>query len=128
MEAKIQKLWSDAKVFEMDASSDKSEPKYMANIPYAYMNGRLHLGHSFTISKTEFAIGFQRLLGKRCLFPFGLHCTGMPIKVCADKLKREIEEFGYPPHFPDDDNDSKMPTEEDSVIDEIIKDKSKGKK
>ncbi|EJW72546.1 HSPC192 family protein [Wuchereria bancrofti] len=52
----------------------------------------------------------------------------MPIKVCADKLKREIEEFGYPPHFPDDDNDSKMPTEEDSVIDEIIKDKSKGKK
>lgn len=31
----------------------RSEPKYMANIPYPYMNGRLHLGHSFTISKTE---------------------------------------------------------------------------
>ncbi|VDK78073.1 unnamed protein product [Onchocerca ochengi] len=126
LEEKIQKLWSDAKVFEMDASSDRSEPKYMANIPYPYMNGRLHLGHSFTISKAEFAIGFQRLMGKRCLFPFGLHCTGMPIKVAADKLKREVEEFGYPPHFPD--NDDKMLAEEDSVIDEIIKDKSKGKK
>ncbi|KAM3723058.1 Leucine--tRNA ligase [Dirofilaria immitis] len=126
IEAKIQKLWSDAKVFEVDASNDKSEPKYMANIPYAYMNGRLHLGHSFTISKAEFAIGFQRLMGKRCLFPFGLHCTGMPIKVCADKLKREVEEFGYPPHFPDDDN--KVSTDTNNVIDEIVRDKSKGKK
>ncbi|OZC06090.1 hypothetical protein X798_06927 [Onchocerca flexuosa] len=104
----------------------RSEPKYMANIPYPYMNGRLHLGHSFTISKAEFAIGFQRLMGKRCLFPFGLHCTGMPIKVAADKLKREVEEFGYPPQFPD--NDDIMSVEEDNVIDEIIKDKSKGKK
>ncbi|VBB28703.1 unnamed protein product [Acanthocheilonema viteae] len=128
MEAKIQKLWSDAKVFEVDASNDKSEPKYMANIPYPYMNGRLHLGHSFTISKCEFAIGFQRLMGKRCLFPFGLHCTGMPIKACADKLKRELEQFGYPPHFLDDDNDYEVLTEENSTIDEIIKDKSKGKK
>ena len=24
---------------------------------------------------------YQRLKGKRCLFPFAFHCTGMPIKV-----------------------------------------------
>lgn len=45
------------------------------------MNGSLHLGHAFTISKIEFAAGYQRMLGKRALFPMGFHVTGMPIKV-----------------------------------------------
>jgi len=29
----------------------------------------------------QFAVGYQRLKGKRCLFPFAFHCTGMPIMV-----------------------------------------------
>ena len=64
------------------------------------MNGRLHLGHSFSLSKADFAAGYQRLRGKRVLFPFGYHCTGMPIKASADKLKKEIELYGCPPQFP----------------------------
>lgn len=58
------------------------------------MNGSLHAGHAFTISKSEFAAGYARMLGKRTLFPLGYHCTGMPIKACADKLVKEIEMFG----------------------------------
>lgn len=69
-------------------------PVYFATYPYPYMNGSLHLGHGFTISKVEFASGFERMLGKRVLFPQGYHCTGMPIKASADKLVREMELFG----------------------------------
>jgi leucyl-tRNA synthetase len=90
------------------------------------MNGRLHLGHTFSLSKCEFSVGYERLKGKKCLFPFGLHCTGMPIKACSDKLKREMEDFGYPPNFPVETDE---PEQEEEKIKEIeIKDKSKSKK
>jgi len=79
----MQKYWYENKIFEANAPKEGEEkpPKFMATFPFPYMNGRLHLGHSFSLSKVEFAIGYERLKGKRTLFPFGFHCTGMPIKV-----------------------------------------------
>lgn len=61
---------------------------------YPYMNGTLHVGHSFSVSKSEFAAGYARMQGKRTLFPMGFHCTGMPVKACADKLVNEMAMFG----------------------------------
>jgi len=72
-------------------------PKFFGTMAYPYMNGTLHLGHAFTMTKVEFATGYERMNGKRALFPLGFHCTGMPIKTCADKLKKELEQFG--PNF-----------------------------
>lgn len=46
----------------------------------------------------------------------------MPIKACADKLKREIELYGYPPQFPE------LETVEEQEEDVTPRDKSKGKK
>ena len=70
-----------SKIHEVFAWMNMILCRYMVTFPYPYMNGQLHLGHTFTISKCEFAVGFQRLKGKKCLFPFGFHVTGMPIKV-----------------------------------------------
>lgn len=89
------------------------------------MNGRLHLGHTFSLSKCEFAVRYNRLKGKQVLFPFGFHCTGMPIKACADKLKREFELFGFPPQFPQEEEED-VKIEDDTDV--VPKDKSKGKK
>uniref|UniRef100_A0AC35F3G1 Leucine--tRNA ligase n=1 Tax=Panagrolaimus sp. PS1159 TaxID=55785 RepID=A0AC35F3G1_9BILA len=86
VEAEIQQKWEAAKVFQQDFKPElKDVPHYTVTFPFPYMNGRLHLGHTFSLSKCEFAAGFQRLNGRRVLFPFGFHCTGMPIKACADK-------------------------------------------
>lgn len=130
MEVDIQKQWKESKIFEVDApiSGDRSGAKYFATFPYPYMNGKLHLGHSYSISKVEFAIAYQRLLGKSCLFPLGFHCTGMPILACADKLKREVEQFGYPPKFPQETVDSTKPLEPINPDDSEFKNKSKSKK
>ena len=69
-------------------------PKHYGIFAYPYMNGTLHAGHSFTVSKVEFTAGFARMQGKRVLFPLGFHCTGMPIKACADKLVDDVRKFG----------------------------------
>eukprot|EP01101_Sappina_pedata_P004002 TRINITY_DN1637_c0_g1_i1.p1 TRINITY_DN1637_c0_g1~~TRINITY_DN1637_c0_g1_i1.p1 ORF type:complete len:1101 (+),score=504.92 TRINITY_DN1637_c0_g1_i1:162-3305(+) len=118
IEKDVQARWAAIKIWESDAPAENDPSsdngKYMATFPYPYMNGRLHLGHCFTITKSEFMIGYQRLLGKKTLFPFGFHCTGMPIKACADRLKREMELYGVPPKFPEPE----APKVEDAPITE----------
>lgn len=126
IEQEVQERWEKQKVYENNAPAQpKKSPdeKFLVTFPYPYMNGRLHLGHTFSLSKAEFAARYNRLKGKRVLFPFGFHCTGMPIKACADKLKREIEMYGCPPQFPAEEAEK---VEEEKDI--IPQDKSKGKK
>lgn len=125
LEKKYQARWQEEHLFETTPPSQddlrglsqeqitEKYPKWFGNFPYPYMNGSLHLGHAFTISKVEFAAGYQRMLGKRVLFPHGFHVTGMPIKVhlhpnyhldcpltscvyqaASDKIVREMELFG----------------------------------
>ncbi len=106
LEKKYQARWQSEKLFEVNAPSPaelaglskeqihEKFPKWFGNFPFPYMNGSLHLGHAFTISKIEFAAGYQRMLGKRVLFPHGFHVTGMPIKASSDKIIREMSLFG----------------------------------
>ncbi|EPS94595.1 hypothetical protein FOMPIDRAFT_1054942 [Fomitopsis schrenkii] len=106
LEKKYQERWKRERLFEVNAPTPEETaglsqteirvkfPKWFGNFPYPYMNGSLHLGHAFSISKIEFSAGYHRLLGARSLFPLGLHCTGMPIKAASDKITREIEMFG----------------------------------
>ena len=96
-----QRLWKENHLFEVDAEENwnskydletKNKKKYLITFPYPYMNGRLHLGHAFSLSKAEFQSRYQRLLGKNVLFPFGFHCTGMPIAAAAKKVAKEFKE------------------------------------
>lgn len=97
IEQRVLKQWEDAKVFESEP--DPSKKKYMVTFPYPYMNGYMHVGHLFTITKVEFASRYHRLKGENVVFPFGLHCTGMPIQSAANKLKNELATYGNPPNF-----------------------------
>ncbi|XP_050299958.1 leucine--tRNA ligase, cytoplasmic [Anthonomus grandis grandis] len=127
IEAEVQERWKNEKIHEFDAPKEEkksNDEKFLCTFPYPYMNGMLHLGHTFSLSKCEFAVRYHRLKGKHVLFPFGFHCTGMPIKACADKLKREMELFGCPPQFPKEEEEVNVQEESDGVP----KDKSKGKK
>ncbi|OAG29044.1 leucyl-tRNA synthetase [Nematocida displodere] len=88
IEESMQKMWKDHKTDEINSSPGSK--KYFVTFPYAYMNGKLHLGHMFSFSKADFSARFKRLSGYTSLFPYAFHCTGMPIKAAADKLKDEL--------------------------------------
>ena len=55
-----QKAWKEGHVFEADAEDNwkekydfenKNNKKFFITFPYPYMNGRLHLGHAFSLSR-----------------------------------------------------------------------------
>ncbi|KAM4059125.1 tRNA synthetases class I (I, l, M and v) domain-containing protein [Hirsutella rhossiliensis] len=126
IEKKYQQKWAESHVFEQDAPSiqevplhsisaaelREKQPKFFGCMAYPYMNGVLHAGHTFSASKVEFAAGVARMQGKRTLFPMGFHCTGMPIKACADKLVNEIKLFGqdFSGYKPEDEAEAKPAT------------------
>ena len=110
-EIHVQKLWEEAKVFEADP--DPSRESFLVTFPYPYSNGHLHIGHGFSLTKAMFRAQFERHQGKNVLFPFAFHCTGMPIQAAANKLKTEIEQFGCPPCFPEEDAQVRAQMEEE---------------
>jgi len=98
IELAMQENFANEKLYEMEPQpgyenlefEEKNATKYMATFPFPYMNGYMHLGHAYSLSKAEFMTRYQRQLGKRALFPFAFHCTGMPISSAAIRLQREI--------------------------------------
>lgn len=133
IEAKVRVLWEENDVFRAEAceTPPKVGEKFFGNFPFPYMNGFLHIGHAFSLSKLEFAAAYHRLRGANVLLPFGFHCTGMPIKASADKLAREIQQFGDPPVFPRDIEEQqnlKAEAEEGNESNPMLPDKFKGKK
>lgn len=143
LEKDAQEKWERLKIFQTDSPYTenpglndlsgedlrKKYPKFFGTFPYPYMNGSLHLGHAFTISKIEFAVGFERMRGRRALFPVGWHATGMPIKSASDKIIRELQEFGQDlSKFTSLDTTEESSATADPQPTNEIQDKSKAKK
>lgn len=118
-EEKIQEIWENAKAFE--SKVDEKKEKFMVTFPYPYSNGNLHLGHAYSVTKAVFRAQYERHLGKSVLFPFGFHCTGMPIQAAAKKLQMEIGQFGCPPSFPENNKDSTAAAGTSDIVKKVEK-------
>lgn len=56
IEQEVQEKWESSKIFEIDAPTTPKksmDEKYLVTFPYPYMNGVLHLGHTFSLAKAE---------------------------------------------------------------------------
>ncbi len=92
-EKKVQNKWRTDQNDLTRIQTHEKKISYFATFPYPYMNGFLHLGHAYTMSKQDFACRYHRMIGHNVLEPFSFHLTGMPIVAAADKLKDDIKKM-----------------------------------
>ena len=79
-----QKEWEKRKIFE--ANADTNRKKFFATFPYPYLNGYLHVGHTYTLMRVEAFARYKRMQGYNVLFPQGWHATGSPIETAAKRV------------------------------------------
>ncbi|MEI8230617.1 MAG: class I tRNA ligase family protein [Candidatus Peregrinibacteria bacterium] len=104
IEAKWQKRWEEAKVFELDLQ--KARKPFYSLVMFPYPSGaKLHVGHWFQYSIPDSYVRFQMMRGVDVFHPIGFDAFGLPaenyaIKTgihpsvsTADNVKTMIEQF-----------------------------------
>ncbi|MCZ7403343.1 MAG: class I tRNA ligase family protein, partial [Candidatus Methanoperedens sp.] len=84
IEEKWHRKWAEAKIYEADPDKD-TEKKFFITIPYPYLNGNLHAGHTRTFTIGDVIARYKRMQGYNVLFPMGFHATGTPIVGLAEQ-------------------------------------------
>ena len=89
IENKWQSRWNESRIFEPEP--DERE-KYFITIPYPYLNGNLHAGHTRTFTIGDVIARHRRMLGYNVLYPMGFHVTGTPIVGLAELIANNDEQ------------------------------------
>jgi leucyl-tRNA synthetase len=88
----IEKVWQDKWEKEGVFQPEPSEkPKFFITIPYPYLNGNLHAGHTRTFTIGDAFARYKRMKGYNVLFPMGFHVTGTPIIGLAELIQKRDE-------------------------------------
>ena len=91
IEEKWRLKWEENHVFEADP--DPAKRKLMVTFPYPYMNGPLHVGHTFTATRVDAYARFKRMQGFNVLWPWAWHWTGQPLLGASERVARGDEEY-----------------------------------
>ncbi len=89
VEEKWQRKWAEAKIFQPEPDDRE---KFFITIPYPYLNGNLHAGHTRTFTIGDVIARFKRMQGYNVLFPMGFHATGTPIVGLAEQIQKKDPE------------------------------------
>lgn len=89
IESKWHELWDEQGLYHAEPG-DKT--KFFITIPYPYLNGNLHAGHTRTFTIGDVIARYKRMLGINVLFPMGFHVTGTPIVGLAELIQKRDPE------------------------------------
>ncbi|GCE24575.1 valine--tRNA ligase [Dictyobacter alpinus] len=92
VEPRLIRLWADAQTYAFDATG--SGPIYTIDTPPATVSGELHLGHCYSYTQTDVIARFQRMRGRRVLYPMGFDDNGLPTERFVEKtIKRKATDM-----------------------------------
>lgn len=78
-------FWQSAGVYRFSAESQA--PIYSIDTPPATVSGKLHLGHTYSYSQTDFMARFWRMNGYNVFYPMGYDDNGLPTERLVERLQ-----------------------------------------
>ncbi len=91
-EPELARFWSEADLYTFDP--DASGPVFTIDTPPATVSGELHIGHCYSYTQTDVIARYQRMCGKRVLYPMGFDDNGLPTERFVEKtIRRKAAEM-----------------------------------
>lgn len=84
-EKKIREFWDEKKIYTFDSNTKKET--YSIDTPPPTISGRMHIGHAFSYTQTDFIARFKRMNGFEVFYPFGTDDNGLATEKLVQKQK-----------------------------------------
>ena len=84
-ESDMLKFWQDNDIYTFNP--DSSKVVFSIDTPPPTMSGRMHIGHAFSYSQTDFLARYKRMMGHEVFYPFGTDDNGLATEKLVQKEK-----------------------------------------
>jgi len=84
-EARISKLWLDAKAFRAGANAKPGRPAFSVMIPPPNVTGSLHMGHAFNNTLQDILTRWHRMMGDDTLWQPGTDHAGIATQMVTER-------------------------------------------
>ncbi len=84
-EARISKLWLDAKAFRAGANAKPGHPAFSVMIPPPNVTGSLHMGHAFNNTLQDILTRWHRMMGDDTLWQPGTDHAGIATQMVTER-------------------------------------------